>query len=374
MKVLDLKATKVLNSKGDFVIQIEIKTKYGLFKATAPKGTSKGKYEFPEFVGGINSAIKKIKVIKNKIHHESFNDLSDVLSFEYETKKYGSGICLPITFSLLKALAYHNETKVWKLFNPKKKAMPKLLSKMIGGGAHEFNKGATFQEFLHLPKSKDLDKNIKENIEVYKKIAKEEKPIGRDLEGGWALKISDEQAFKILKKNASGKIGCDFAASNFYKNKKYVYKNKKLSKQAQIKHILELKRKYNLYYLEDPLHEDDFEGFAELTDKLKKKALIVGDDLFVTNPERLKKGVELGACNACIVKPNQIGSLKETIEFVKLAKRYKYVPIISHRSGETNENILSDIAVGLEIPIMKIGIVGGERVSKINRLIEIKGE
>ena len=385
MKIKKLYARKILNSVGKFTIEVVVETENGTFKSSAPKGTSKGKYEVKEYVGGLDSAVKNVNTkVKRAIKKTKIKNLKDILSFEEKTKKYGGNVTISISFSLLKALAAYKSVPVWKLFTKTKK-MPMVLNKMIGGGEHAGSHSTTFQEFLSLQKLKD----IKNNITLFENIGKDWGYYGRDLEGGWIIDVSDEKALKILREyNKNNKLGVDVAASTFYKNGKYIYKKAspsrkegkimmpKLSKDniEQLKFIEYLREKYNLYIIEDPFQEDDFRSFSELTRRIGKNTLIVGDDLFVTNPERLKKGAKLGAGNACIVKPNQIGSLSKTIEFVKLAKKYKYTTIISHRSGETNDDILADLAVGLQIPIMKIGISGGERVSKINRLFEIVGE
>ncbi len=385
MKIKNVSARKILNSVGIYSIEVTIETDKGKFKASTPQGTSKGKHEVKGFVGGINSAIKNVnKKVKPLLKKTKFNKLNDILKFEEKTKKFGGNVTLAVSFSLLKALAADKKVPVWKLFTKIKK-LPMLLNKIIGGGKHGGKQSPTFQEFLVLQKLKDIDKNLK----LHKEIGKDWGFWGKDLEGGWVLNVPDEKALEILRRyDNKSKIGLDIAASGFYKDGKYIYRSvspirkdgkislPKLSKNnsEQMAFVKKLQEKFDIYYIEDPLEEDDFRGFAELTKDIGKKALIVGDDLFVTNPERLKKGIKLGACNACIVKPDQIGSLSKTIEFVQLAKKYKYTPIISHRSGETNENVLADLAVGMQIPIMKIGLVGGERVSKINRLFEIVGE
>jgi enolase len=385
MKVKDISVRKILNSVGDYSIEVKIKTKSGEFKASTPQGTSKGSHEVKEYAGGINTSIKNInRKIKPIIKKSVFSNVKDILAFEEKTKKFGGNVVIAISYSLLKALANEKKVPVWKLFTKTKK-MPALLNLMIAGGVHAGKQSPTFQEFLVLRKFKDLNKNL----ELHKEIGKDWGFWGKDLEGGWVINASHERAFKIIRDyDKNSRIGTDVAASEFYRDGKYVYrklslirKNEKImppkkikDRTEQIMHIKELREKYNIYIIEDPLQEDDFKGFAELTKSFGKNTLIVGDDLFVTNPERLKKGIKLGACNACIVKPDQVGSLSKTIEFVNLAKKNSYTPIISHRSGETNETILADLAVGLQIPIMKIGISGGERVSKINRLFEIVGE
>jgi enolase len=144
-----------------------------------------------------------------------------------------------------------------------------------------------------------------------------------------------------------------------------------MDKGEQVDFIVKIAEKYSLVYIEDPVHEDDYEGFVELTKKLKD-CLICGDDLFVTNHERLIKGIEMGAANSIIVKVNQIGTLTDAQNAVELAEKNHYIPVISHRSGETTDAYLAHLAVGFKCPIIKTGILGGERISKINELIRIE--
>ncbi len=385
MKVKKVKARKIINSIVEYALEVSIETNKGIFKSSVPKGTSTGTHEVIEYTGGIDKAVKNVNTkIKRSLVRTKINSLNDILEYEKKNEKYGGNVTLAITYSLLRALAAEKKVPVWKLFTKKKK-IPAVLNKIIGGGEHAGKNSPSFQEFLVLQEINDIEKNMN----IYAKVKKDWGHHGRDLEGGWVIDVSDEKALKILRSyNEKFKIGIDAAASEFYKNGKYVYRNispikkdgkmglpnKNKDQMQQIKFIKMLQEKYDMYFVEDPLDEEDFKGYVELTKQIGKNCLVVGDDLFATCPERLKKGIKLGACNAVIVKPNQIGSLKKTIEFVELAKKYKYKTIISHRSGETNDDILADLSVGLQIPIMKIGIGGGERVSKINRLLEIKGE
>jgi len=202
---------------------------------------------------------------------------------------------------------------------------------------------------------------------------------GKGDEGGWAPQISDEKALKILKKVVDGVseehgveilLGLDVAASELFSDNVYRYSDKKLSPEEQIDHMKNLVDTYGIYYLEDPLEESDFAGFSVLTDETD--TLVCGDDLFVTNVERLKKGIDIKAGNSILIKPNQIGTLTDTFQAVKLAKEANYTPVISHRSGETDDSTISHLAVAWSIPIIKTGVVGGERLSKLNELIRIE--
>jgi len=170
-------------------------------------------------------------------------------------------------------------------------------------------------------------------------------------------------------------VGLDFASSSLWNPKKEVYEyvgeGKKRGKDEQLDYVLSLIEKFKLVYVEDPFHEDDFESFVELTSKAKN-CLICGDDLFVTNKKKLELGVKLKAANSLIVKPNQVGTVSDTWETIKLAKASNYVPVISHRSGETTSNHIAHLAVAFGCPIIKTGVVGGERIAKLNELLRIE--
>ncbi|RLF59499.1 MAG: phosphopyruvate hydratase, partial [Thermoplasmata archaeon] len=168
--------------------------------------------------------------------------------------------------------------------------------------------------------------------------------------------------------------GIDVAASELWNARegKYIYKNEgvKRDREEQIEYISQLAKEFEIYYIEDPLEQNDFEGFAELTKRIK--ALICGDDLYVTKVERLEMGLEKGSTNAILIKPNQCGTLTDTFKAVSLAKSKEIVPVFSHRSGETTDETISHLAVGFRCPIIKTGVVGGERIAKLNELIRIE--
>ena len=164
----------------------------------------------------------------------------------------------------------------------------------------------------------------------------------------------------------------DLAASEFYHNGKYVYKDRSLTPEEQVNFVASLIEDYDLYSVEDPLDQEDFESWAALT--AKTKALVIGDDLYVTNVERLQKGLELGATNAILIKPNQIGTLTDTLNTVALAREAGLATVISHRSGETNDDAIAHLGVALGCHAIKTGTVGGERIAKLNELVRIAGE
>jgi enolase len=207
---------------------------------------------------------------------------------------------------------------------------------------------------------------------------------GKGDEGAWAPNLSNDKALEIVVSAANAvsadmrvevRVGLDIASSSLWdsKSQKYVYERAgvRRSRSEQIDFVLEMILKYKLVYVEDPLNEEDFEGFAEITEK-SRNCLICGDDLFTTNTDRLSRGIKLHAGNAIIIKPNQIGTLSDTLKAVRMAKNADYVPVASHRSGETCDTYLAHLAVGYECPVIKLGVVGGERLAKVNELLRIE--
>ncbi len=267
------------------------------------------------------------------------------------------------------------------------KEIPYPLGNVIGGGAHA--PGSTsIQEFLVIPVgAKNFFEAQRTNALVHKTLKKifKEKGIfaAKGDEGAWAAQITDEQAFELLSeaitrvKDETGvdvKIGLDFAATELWDGERYVYKDKKLTTEEQIAYVAELVDKYGIIYVEDPLHENDFEGFAELTKQIGNKCMVCGDDIFVTNIKRIQKGIEIGAANTVLIKPNQIGTLTDTFRAVKLSKDNGYKVVVSHRSGETEDETIAHLSVAFNATLIKTGVVGGERIAKLNELIRIEEE
>jgi enolase len=261
----------------------------------------------------------------------------------------------------------------------------------IGGGLHsKIEKGEKrpdFQEFLLIPKEDIFKKAFNKNLNAYehakKLIKKAEKKWTIDINDENAIKTSltNEETLEILKQTADKfdlRIGIDLASSSFYRQGYYEYKNKEIMRNAleQEENILFLIEKFDLFYVEDPLQEEDFSGFSSLMKEMKKKklsAMIVGDDLTVTNFERTKKAVEKNCINAMIIKPNQNGYLMEVARIIEYCKEKKIKIIFSHRSGETMDDALGDYAMGFEADFVKTGILGKERLIKLKRIIDIEG-
>jgi len=290
---------------------------------------------------------------------------------------------------ILKALAYSERKEVWQLINPEAKRMPFPVGNIIGGGMHTpLTNGtrADFQEFLIIPKLG----NFIDNVKVMKKaheIAGEKLRMRKSRgalndEGAWSTGLNNEECIRILEETrkeleqeSEGDVytGIDVAASSFYAPKLYHYKNPErlLDLKEQEDYVSELADKFEIFYIEDAVDENDFSGFRKFRDKNAGR-MIVGDDLTVSNEERFLKALKEKAIDAVILKPNQTGSLLEIKKIVYLAKKYNIAIVMSHRSGETTDSILADLAFGFQADYFKAGVMGKERDAKLDRMIEIQ--
>ncbi|MFA5573062.1 MAG: enolase C-terminal domain-like protein, partial [Candidatus Bathyarchaeia archaeon] len=269
--------------------------------------------------------------------------------------------------------------------------LPFPLGNCISGGAHAKGKAPSIQEYLALPHGAETFLEAQTaNIQIHKKVGdalKKKSPTfngGKSDEGAWIANISTDDAFEIIAKACEEVgnemdfecgFGIDVAASNFWKSKeeKYIYQNEGIKRDAaeQLEYMVSLIEKYRVAYVEDPFQEEDYDSFAELTKKTRN-CLICGDDLFTTNTERLNNGIKINAGNAIIIKVNQIGTLTDAAETIEVAHQNGYVPVVSHRSGDTCDWHIAHLAVAYKCPIIKTGIVEGSRIAKLNELIRIE--
>ena len=259
---------------------------------------------------------------------------------------------------------------------------------MSFGGRHAVG-GTTVQEYLVVSQGPTVAGNVFANARVHhllkdalsKKFPGE--PLGRGDEGAWVAKLGDEEALALLAdtcRAAEKEVGfpvrpaMDLAASEFFRDGKYHYKDRALTPGEQVDFLVRLAKDHGVYAYEDPLDEEDFEGFAALTKAIGKKVVIIGDDLYCTNAERLRKGISGGSGNAILIKPNQIGTLTETRATVETARKAGWATVVSHRSGETTDDTIAHLAVAFGSLGIKTGTVGGERTAKLNELIRIEEE
>ena len=396
-------AQKILDSRGNATIEVRVYTKDVVASACAPSGASVGRFEvraFPE--GGVDASIEMVNKISSKLKGLNVEEQNVVDSVIHEfdgTKQFeklGGNAAIATSIAVAKAAALEKNVRLCEHIadGRLRLRLPFPLSNIIGGGVHTKGDSIDFQEFLVVPLgAKKFRDAAVANVMVHKEVARiltSQRPhyvFGRNDEGAWAAPLTIKEALEVLSNAAQKvegelgievKIGVDAAASELWieNEKVYVYRKEKCKKSTsqQLDYVLSLIEEYDIFYFEDPFGEEDFEAFAKLNKNVSGRCLVTGDDLTVTNKERLKTALERGSVSSIIVKPNQVGTLTDVKETVTLALSNNVVPVASHRSGETCDSALAHIAVGLKCPIIKIGIMGSERMAKINELIRLEDE
>ena len=373
-------AKAIKDCRGEKTISVTIETNVGKFSASSPSGTSTGKNEAKIYRKTLEEDIKTLKKFEDYFSEEIIETFDDLRRIEDIVDKHvGANTLLALEYTVLKSLAKKNKKEIWELINFSAKKFPRLVGNSVGGGGHSrVDKKPDFQEFLLIPNLKSVKENFEKNKKIKKEIEFSLKDKDKNFkskknyENAWITSLNEKEILDILK-NFKINLGVDIAASGFFKRKNYLYQNPMLKRTAeeQFNYLCNLIENFNIFYIEDPFGEEDFDSFAKLLKKFPDR-LIVGDDLIVTNVKRLKKAIEKKSVNAIIVKPNQCGSLLEVRDVCKLAKENNIKIVFSHRSGETEENILADIAFGFGADFFKCGINGKEREAKLKRLIEIE--
>jgi len=397
MEIEKIDCEVIKDSRGEETIKILMATELGVFAASSPSGKSKGKKERDPYKKNIREDIGEIERLSEEICNiniEKFGDLQKIEKIVSDEKKenswkIGANTLFALEAAILKALAGEKNKEVWQVINSKANSFPSPVGNCIGGGLHGKNvRGAkpNFQEFLFIPKTDSFEKSVDILREAHEMCGIELKNKNsrgkKNDENAWRTSLSDEEVFDIMVKvrdkikegrNIELQIGTDVAASTFFTGL-YEYKNpeKRMEKGEQIRFISDLVKKYNVYYIEDPLDEEDFKGFSEIMEKGEGDRLYVGDDLTVSQLHRVKMAIEEKSINAIIVKPNQVGSLIEMAKVISLANKNDIKTVLSHRSGETRDFILADLAFGFQSDYIKTGVRGNEREAKLNRLINIE--
>lgn len=404
--IKEIKGRKILDSRGNPTveawIQVESGSAVGSGRAAAPSGASRGVHEvvaFPE--GGADKSLEELESVIKELkgltfgNQSSFDEKLRNLDGTSDLAKVGGNMIVALSMAMAKAMASMAGEPLYRhTASGKADSLPYPLGNVLGGGEHAGPTAPDIQEFLVLPLGAERFEqaafgNAKVHGRVRKLVSKEDKTFtgGKSDEGAWAPNISDDKALEIVTaacEEISDELGfeirpgLDVAASSLYDPDDEVYKYKREGRTRdtgeQIELMLNFIETYDLVYVEDPIQEEDFESFAEITKKVDEDRLICGDDLYVTNVERIDRGLKINATSAVLIKPNQIGTLTATKNAVDLSKKNKNVPVISHRSGETTDKTIAHLAVGFGCPIIKTGAVGGERIAKLNELIRIEEE
>lgn len=411
-KIIDIYAREVLDSRGNPTVEVEVLTETGAFgRAIVPSGASTGEYEAVElrdggerYLGkGVTQAVENVNdIIAPEIIEGEFSVLEQVsldkvliaLDGTDNKAKLGANAILGVSMATAHAAANYLGQPLYKYlggFNATELPVPMM--NIINGGEHADN-NVDIQEFMIMPVgAKTFKKALQMGTEVFHELKKvlQEKGLQTSVgdEGGFAPNLdSNEEALETLIKAIEGAgftpgedilLAMDVASSEFYNadTKTYELKGegKSFSASELVDWYVQLCDKYPIVSIEDGLDENDWDGHKELTEKLESKVQLVGDDLFVTNTEKLKAGIEQGVGNSILIKVNQIGTLTETFEAIKMANRAGYTAVISHRSGETEDTTIADIAVAVNAGQIKTGAPSRtDRVAKYNQLLRIEDE
>ena len=406
MLIKDIKAREILDSRGNPTVEVDVILESGILgRAEVPSGASTGEREALEmrdndkkrFNGkGVLNAVRNVNeiirpsIIGMDVFNQRFIDQKMIKLDGTKTKsKLGANSVLGVSMACLKAAAKAKRLPLYKYVGDGKN-LPVPMMNILNGGCHADNK-LDFQEFMIIPQRSTIKERIRVGAEVFHtlKSVLNEKGLSTGVgdEGGFAPDLnSNTEGFELIMEaikkagyvpGRDVKLAIDVAASEFYSDGKYNLKgeNRTLTTDELIEFYKELVSKYPIISIEDPVDENDWDGFVKITKELGDKVQLVGDDLFVTNKECLQKGIDLGAGNAILLKVNQIGTITETLDTIKLAKENGYKTIISHRSGETEDTTIADLAVGLNLGQIKTGSMSRtDRICKYNQLIRIEEE
>ena len=407
MKIVDVKGREILDSRGNPTVEVDVYLEDGTMgRAAVPSGASTGEREALEmrdggtrFMGkGVLNAVANVNgplrdlVIGMDAEDQKALDYAMIEADGTKTKsKYGANAILGISMAALKASAISKKLPLYRYIG-NGTLLPKPMMNIINGGAHADN-SLDFQEYMIIPQADTIHDRVRIGAEVFhnlKKVLNEKKlATGVGDEGGFAPDLkSNTEGFELIMeaiKKAGyepGKDVCiaiDVAASEFFNKEtgKYdlVGEGRSLTTDELIDFYEELVNKYPIISIEDPVDENDWEGFTKITERLGDRIQLVGDDLFVTNKECLQMGIDKHAGNAILLKVNQIGTITETLETIELARSHNYKTIISHRSGETEDTTIADLAVGLDLGQIKTGSMSRtDRICKYNQLMRIEEE
>jgi len=400
-------AREILDSRGNPTVEVEVLLEDGtVARAAVPSGASTGAFEAYElrdedkgrYLGkGVLKAVGNVLDVLGPAI-EGF-DAADQRLVDAELiaadgtdnkSKLGANAILGVSLAVGKAAADSADLPLFRyLGGPNAHTLPVPLMNIINGGAHA-DTALDIQEFMVLPiGAESFAEGLRWGAEVYHALKGELKKAGQNTglgdEGGFAPDLPGARAaldFILKAIEAAGfkpgqdfALGLDVAATEFYEEGKYAFEKKSYTGEELTTFWVDLVRDYPLATIEDPLAEDDWDGYVHLTEQVGDKVQVVGDDFFVTNPVRLKKGIDLKAANSILVKVNQIGTLSETLDAVAMAQRAGYTAIISHRSGETEDTTIADIAVATDAGQIKTGAPArSDRVAKYNQLLRIEEE
>lgn len=404
MFIKDIHAREILDSRGNPTIEVDMTLDNGITAtASVPSGASTGSREALELrdknpkryegkgvlqaVSNVNTIIRPA-LIGKKADQLSIDNYLIKLDGTENKSNLGANAILAVSLACLKCLAKANNKELFEYVSSKSVTMPIPMINIINGGAHAVN-NIDIQEFMIMPVMKSIKERVRAASEVFHALKNllsiNGFAVGVGDEGGFAPNLNNNTMALDFIMEAIRKAGykpgedifiaLDVAASELYDKQTNTYKidGKSYTSEELMKFYEKLIDTYPILSIEDPFYEDDFETLAKFTTVVGNRIMVVGDDYFVTNEKYLQKGIEMHAGNAILLKANQIGTVSEMIKTIMLAKKNGYKTIISHRSGETEDTFIADLAVGLAIPFIKTGsMCRGERIAKYNRLMRIE--
>ena len=404
MKITDIRAREILDSRGHPTLEVDVKTNKAWGRAAVPSGASTGTHEALEKRDGdptrylgkgvrqavdiVNTMIKPLLIGKNSSHQQDIDNTMIHEEGSLNKSNWGANTLLGVSLAVARAAAVSLNLPLYRYLGKERTyTLPIPMMNLINGGVHA-NNPLDVQEFMIVPKGfKNFSEALRCGSEIFhtlkKNLAKDGYPTNVGDEGGFAPPLCHTEEACDFLVQAIGDAGyvygqdisisLDVAATEFYKNGMYNIQGQTWTCEEMIAYYKKLNHRYAFFSIEDGLQEDDFIGWSQLTQELGKKMWIIGDDLFVTHISRLQKGIKEEAANAILVKPNQIGTLTETLETITLAQKNKYKVIISHRSGETEDTFIADLAVAVGADAIKTGSLSrSERTAKYNQLLRIE--
>ncbi len=403
-KIKDVIGREILDSRGNPTVEVDVYLENGIMgRAAVPSGASTGEREALELrdqdktrylgkgtlkaVHNVNTELRDAVIGMDANDQKAIDQKMIALDGTETKNKYGANAILGISMAVLKAAAKDAGKELYEYIGDGK-TLPVPMMNIINGGAHADNK-LDFQEFMIIPQRDSIKERVRVGAEVFHNLKKvlNEKGLATGVgdEGGFAPNLeSNSEGFELIMEaitkagyqpGVDVKLAIDVAASEFYKDGKYelVGEGRSLTTEELVEYYEDLCNKYPICSIEDPVDENDWEGFTLVTKRLGDKIQIVGDDLFVTNKKCLQMGIDQHAGNAILLKVNQIGTITETIETIELARKNNYKTIISHRSGETEDTTIADLAVGLNLGQIKTGSLSRtDRICKYNQLMRIE--
>jgi len=379
MKIKNLKLREIFATNSLKTIEIELETSKAKARSSVPIGTSRSKYEV--ICLPTEDIVKNFSKVKSHLANHEFDDQADfdstlrIIDKTSNLREIGGNLALALSSAFFKASALEEGKKIFEFLYQEPK-IPLPICNVVGGWGGQ----SDIQEFSLLPTYQksffdSMEKISLAYLEIAHRLKKQDTnfKFGKNLESAWVTSLNFEKVLEILTQAIKEKdlvIGLDFAASQLWDGKKYVYSNGKLLSTQQLSLIEDLVERYPIQFLEDPFHEDDFISFSTITHRLQEK-IICGDDLFATNLNRLKIGINYKAINSILIKPNQVGTITDVIKVAEEAKKNNLKTVMSHRSGETEDTLICHLAIGLGCDYIKLG-TSGERTVKINEIIRLE--